>query len=716
MVYRFAEYRVDPSAQILLKHGTPVSLSAPCFLILQTLLEQPGVAVSRNHLLDLIDRSGTGDPGQLEQVLAELHRALDETGGAPRIDEAPEGGVRFLGTVASEDPEDTGQGSSPLRNLPPQEGNELFRLQHPPSRRSHVHWVVAFLLLAGLAVVLYLGHRSAPEPLPVILSTRQLTQNGHEKATLQLSPHGAVAWYTEQDRGLQLWRLSLATGETHRLEPAPMGESLEDVSADGKWLLVRRTSSGKEKGGQPAGLWQTDRNGGNARLLVADGWSGAWSPNGRRLAYSRMDDHGVYLANADGSHAHRIAQIPGYPRYLTWAPEGDRVVMASVAEPAATQSFPEGRLYRVYTATGGVGPVKDDTGNPIEGATPLFGSDHRHILFTHTAGKVANIWEVDRQNGHLLSVTSNRVNTRLVAVGPASNQIIIARASLHARLLQWQEASHHLEPFPAPIETRDLAFSPDGKWIAYVDLEGALWQARVDGSHPIRLLAAKWKASEPAWAPDSRQLVVAAAPQGGLPKLYRLPAMDESADSSANAITSGMGMDQAASWAPDGKHVLFCRTVSGVSQLHWLNLDSGTLAAVSDSRGKCSSAISPQMMLAATDDAGQALLIRHGINGQWRRILVTPDGVHHMQWSHDGRSLYFLAGGSSRRSDDATHGQWKRYDLKSGRMTTVADLGPVSEWATGPWHSLALTAADGLVISFDISGSEFYLLTLGSDE
>ena len=717
MVYRFAEYRVDPSARIFLKHGTPVSLSAPCFLFLQTLLEQSGTVVSRQTLLHAIDPSGTNDPQRLEAVLAELRRALEEPGGVRWIEETAEG-VRFTGAVSTDEDEGTVPAMPPATSLPGLEGNELFRLQSQPARNSHAHWVIALLLIAGLAAVLYISHRSRPEPLPVILSTRQLTHSGRKKVTLVLNRDGATAWYTEQDHGLQLWQLSLPDDAAHPLASTPFDQSIENISTNGERLLVRRTSSHPAKGGPPAGLWQTDRNGGNARLLVANGWSGAWSPNGRRLAYSRVDDHGIYLANADGSHAHRLARVPGYPWYLTWAPEGDRLVLASIAASPSARSFPEGWLYRVYVANGGIRPIEDDTGNPISGATPRFASDRRHILFTHMAGDVANVWEVDRQTGHLLTVTSNRVNTRLAAVGPAPNQIILSRETLHARLFQLQQRD--LAPFSAPIETRDLAFSPDGKWIAYVDLEGALWQAKVDGSEPVRLLQTKWKASQPAWAPDSRQLIIAAAPQGGLSKLYRLPAMREAADSSANAITSGMGADQNASWAPDGKHVLFCRTVSGVSQLNWLNLDSGDLQAVSDSRNKCDAIISPENLWAATDDANQTLFIRHGIQGDWERILTDPNDIHHLHWSHDGRSLYFLAGRSSRHAADANswHAvwQWKRYDLQNGRTTTVADLGPVSEWITGPWHSLALTAKDGLVIAFDISGSEFYVVTLGNDE
>lgn len=712
MVYRFAEYRIDPSAQIFLKHGTSVPLSAPCFLLLQTLLENPGATVSRQTLLQ---RTGSSsDAHLLKEILAELRRALDDANSTRWIEETSEGGARFLGTVSIDESDVLGRADLKDHPVPVQEGNEMFRLQDRPPRHSHSPWVIA-MLLAGLAAVLYISHRNHPEPLPVVLSARPLTHSGREKLSLVLSPDGKTVWYTEQDRWLQIWQLSLSDGTMVAVPTAPLNEDIQSVSADGARLLIRRSPPNGAKAGQAAGLWQTDRNGKNARLLVPNGWSGAWSPDGRKLAYSRKGDHGIYLANADGSHAHRITRLPGYPWYLAWSPEGDRLMLASIAERTPSQRFPEGPLYRVFVKMGGTRPIQDDTGNVIEGSCPLVASDRHHILFTHTEGNIANVWEVDRQNGHLLTVTSDRVDTRLEAVGPSPNQIITARETLHGRLFRLQAQNRHLEPFPARIETRDLAFSPDGKWIAYVDLQGVLWQAGSDGSHPVRLLDAKWKASEPVWAPDSRQLIVSAAPQGGLPKLYRLPAMEQAADATANAITTGMGTDRDASWSPDGKHVLFCRMISGVSQLKWLNLDSGSLQDVSDSRGKCSAQIAPHDLLSATDDANQTLFIRRGLNGAWERIVTDARGIRHNLWSRDGRSLYFLTGGSPNSPAGTIHGQWKRYDLQTGSVSTVADLGIVSDWVTGPWRSLALTANDDLVISFDISGSELYLVALGSD-
>jgi len=52
----------------------------------------------------------------------------------------------------------------------------------------------------------------------------------------------------------------------------------------------------------------------------------------------------------------------------------------------------------------------------------------------------------------------------------------------------------------------DLAFSPDGQWVAYVSMpDFTLWRSRVDGSSPMQLTSSLY-AELPRWSPDGKQL------------------------------------------------------------------------------------------------------------------------------------------------------------------------------------------------------------------
>jgi dipeptidyl aminopeptidase/acylaminoacyl peptidase len=68
-------------------------------------------------------------------------------------------------------------------------------------------------------------------------------------------------------------------------------------------------------------LWVADADGTHTRRLVAKADQPAWSPNGRRLAFTR--DGAVYTVRVDGVDERRIA--PG--AHPAWSPNGERIAL-----------------------------------------------------------------------------------------------------------------------------------------------------------------------------------------------------------------------------------------------------------------------------------------------------------------------------------------------------------------------------------------------------
>ena len=109
--------------------------------------------------------------------------------------------------------------------------------------------------------------------------------------------------------------------------------SVDDWSVNGRILFHRQ--------GNRAGLYSMNAGGKHVRRLTSPprfrddpdrevfDRGGSWSPDGRRMAFSRSAAHleDVYVANADGSGLHEFAQGGRWP---AWSPNGKRLAYVSV--------------------------------------------------------------------------------------------------------------------------------------------------------------------------------------------------------------------------------------------------------------------------------------------------------------------------------------------------------------------------------------------------
>lgn len=65
------------------------------------------------------------------------------------------------------------------------------------------------------------------------------------------------------------------------------------------------------------------------------GHAGAWSPDGRKLAFAKGSD--LYFANADGTDAHKLITVSGIPGWFRFSPDGARLGL-TVTNPESNLS------------------------------------------------------------------------------------------------------------------------------------------------------------------------------------------------------------------------------------------------------------------------------------------------------------------------------------------------------------------------------------------
>ena len=109
------------------------------------------------------------------------------------------------------------------------------------------------------------------------------------------------------------------------------------------------------------------------QLTDSGGSHPAWSPNGRRLAFSssRDGDDEIYVMNADGTDQTRLTNNPASDGAPAWSPDGAKIVF---------QSNRDGNREIYVMSANGSGQIRL-TNNPAADSNPAWSPDGSTIAF-----------------------------------------------------------------------------------------------------------------------------------------------------------------------------------------------------------------------------------------------------------------------------------------------------------------------------------------------
>ena len=489
----------------------------------------------------------------------------------------------------------------------------------------------AVLIVAGI-----LGYAlTRPLAPPRVLRTVQLTNTNRPKSDLVTD--GSRVYFIENQSVLS--QTAVTGGETF-----PIPTSLEDtgfanvfdISRDGSALLMN-TAHGTSLDGP---LWSVPVLGGSPRRLgTLEGHAGAWSPDGKKIAYGKGNE--IFVAKVNGGDAKRLLTTDGTPSDIRWSP-GGMVLRFTLNDPKTNS-----RTIWEASADGGnlrlLLPGWNSTPNECCGNwTP----DGKYYVFQAFRDDTANIWALHERGG-LFRATSKepvQLTTGPMNVGspvPSRNggQLFVQGWKPRGELVRYDAKSGQLTPYLGGMSAMGLDFSRDREWVAYNDgSDGTMWRSKVDGSQKLQLVFPPMLAYLPRWSPDGKQIAFFGHPPGEPWQIYVVPAEGGTPEL---IYRSDLNLADP-SWSPDAKSMAFGENSlnNQGSAIYVLDLKTKKAEKLPGSDGLYSPRWSPDGNYIAAIPLDSLKLLLFDLKTQKWTDLANIF-VAYPTWSRDGRYIYF---------------------------------------------------------------------------
>jgi Tol biopolymer transport system component len=411
-------------------------------------------------------------------------------------------------------------------------------------------------------------------------------------------------------------------------------------------------------------IWVVPKEGGTPRKFAdpaSFAWWFRWSPDGKKLRFTRNEEgaegNDLWEVAADGTNFHRV--LPG------WRAGSDKVMGSWTADGK----------YFIFIV-----------GN----------QDHDDIWAVREKGDWLH--KIDRRP---IRLTSGPLAFDAPQPSLDGKRIFAVGAQLRSELSRYDAKSGQFLPYLGGISAVGVSLSVDGQWVAYLSFpEGYLWRSRIDGSEKLQLTSSETFTDTTHWSPDGRQIAYIAHSTGEEDRIC-LVGKD---GGSPRIVYRGHSLMRP-SWRSDGSAIVFAETPTSPeeAQVKLLDLQTGQVNAISDSKGLVHPVVSPEGRFLASGTVDGKKLKLYDFRTQAWQEFAPPAGVGFTEWSSDGRYLYFDNGWST---DPAVY----RFRISDHNVEQVTSLKTFrrAAWGELPW--LGLTRNGDPLLMRDVGSQEVYAL------
>jgi Tol biopolymer transport system component len=429
----------------------------------------------------------------------------------------------------------------------------------------------------------------------------------------------------------------------------------------------------------------------------------SWSPDGKQIVFGQGKN--LYLANADGSSPHLVVSVTGLAAVPAFSPDGSRIRFTNWE-----QSLGRNAIWEVRPDGSHLHEVIPGWHNPPYECCGRWTADGRYYIFQTTVPSDSNIYALPDSTSIFrkktlapTQLTTGPLLYNNVLPDLAGRKIFVQGTQARGELVRFDSATKQFVPFLGGISAIDVAFSRDGKWVAYVTApDYTLWRSRVDGSERQQLTYAPSAASLPAWSPDGSQIAYIASDTAKPSKVFIISSQGGTPEELLDENISEVDV----SWSPDGSQLAMGRigtSNSDAVDIKIAEVRARKISTVPGSQGLYSPRWSPDgRYLVAIDANGSTKLMLYDFRtSKWSTWMTETADINYPQWTTDSRYVYYAnyAGSTPK---------FRRIRLGDNHPEDLIDLSGLrrlySVW--GAWSGIA--PDNSALFTRDLSVQEIY--------
>jgi DNA-binding winged helix-turn-helix (wHTH) protein/Tol biopolymer transport system component len=601
--FTFDGFEADLIKRLLLKEGVPVPLNSRTFDLLTVFLENRGMILTKNELLDSVWAGQFVEESNLPVHISALRKALREKKDEHRfIVTVPGKGYRFV---------------APVEEVEAPAGRELKTDEGRVRPGLKFAAIFAVLLIGAVAAAVLF---SGTTPVTRLATLNRLTTSGKVTAAT-ITPDGRyIVFSQKEENGESLYLRQAATGSQTRIQGPEQVEFVGlSVSPDNNFIYYSLFRDNQADGY----LSRIPLTGGAATEIspIETGVSVSFSPDGKQIVYTRRSSAQgasyVLKANVDGSGEIKLATAAAESRAfesfkvnpVAWSPQGDDIAAAIVEE-------------RDGQRRSGIELIDAESGAEQTLVAPTFAFlDHLAWIDNDRLAFVG--YENDEWSSQVYTVTRGTGEIRKLTndlqtyswLGYAQGILVTVQrntaSSLNVMSLDPNLASPEPRELISENGTMWAAFAPDGS-ILYTSMASGkreIWRVAGNGAGPEQLTT-DVSVTYGLTASPADGSIVFCSNKKGRHSLW----MADSAGRNVRQLTDQD--DIAPQFSADGRTVVFQRGLNAISAIWGLDTTTGAVFQIAD-KYSIKPTISPDGSLTAhyfmDSDAG----------GEWRIALLS---------------------------------------------------------------------------------------------